>query len=456
MSKKISVFYCIFSIAFFAALFLLFLMRLGDIKKTNTERISAGFDQVRHIVQTTYIRQESFDSQYFKDMAAKIFSLDKDLDLLVVYSYDTGIEYLRARDSRYLPGAAVQDIALLRGAPRFSYNTFSRTKIASSITVPRKSSFIIEGVYRILHDGELFEVVRDTVIILLVFAIITAALAVLLRLLDEGRPAASAAGKAAIPLPAPARIIGLKQKPAAPPEKAPAAVLPSGPPSADAGVSAAPAAREIPAKETPRESAAPPTGPKETVPVRPVPEEKPRAPAETEEKPAENQAPAEWRALLEKRLSLELERSAYNEQDLTLLILKIPGLPRESDDYRRLSHEIQSKLSFEDLTFEYPPDGFAVVLPNSNLDQSLGTLKNFLKTVESKLAGHYREPLCGLTSRGGRLMDGKRLLYEGEEALKKTEKEKLDTIIGFRPDPGKYRAYIAEQGPPEGDYEETP
>jgi hypothetical protein len=406
-------------------------------------------------------------------MTAKIFSLDKDLDLLVVYSYDTGIEYLRARDSRYLPGVAAQDIASLRGAPRFSYNNFSRTKIASSIAVPRKSSFIIEGVYRILHDGELFEAIRDTVIILIIFAIITAALAILLRLLDEARPAAASARKAAIALGAP-RAGGANraeeaaqtmQKPAAQPEvpaampsaRPPAGIKPSAGGFACAAQEAQTAAPEISTKGNPKESPASPAVLEQTASARPVPEEKPQIPhpVEVEEKP-EKEVPAEWRALLEKRLSLELERSAYNEQDLTLLILKIPELLRESDDYRRLSHEIQNKLSFEDLTFEYPPDGFAVILPNSNLDQSLGTLKNFLKTVESKLAGHYSYPLCGLTSRNGRLMDGKRLLYEGEEALKKTETEKPDTIIGFRPDPGKYRAYIAEQGPPEGDSPETP
>jgi hypothetical protein len=80
MGKKISIFYSIFSIVFFAALFLLFSDRIGEIKKTNTQRAQAGFDQVRHIVETTYNRQESFDSLYFRDMMNKIFSVDRDLD----------------------------------------------------------------------------------------------------------------------------------------------------------------------------------------------------------------------------------------------------------------------------------------------------------------------------------------------------------------------------------------
>ncbi|MCL1817644.1 MAG: hypothetical protein FWG35_01850 [Spirochaetaceae bacterium] len=433
MGKKISIFYCIFSIAFFAALLLLFFARLGEIKKANTERVSAGFDQVRRVVETTYIRQESFDSLYFKDMVRKFFSLDKDLDLIMVYSYDTGIEYLRARDSRYLPATA--DIASIRGRAPLSYSNFSRTRIASSITVPRKSSFIIEGVYRILHEREIFIVLRDTFLILLVFSIITAALAFLLRLVNEGAPS----GKTAIPLP--------------PPPQRREAVKPQGP-SGTVTLKITPAGTQE--KSTGKKSSL--SGQEKSVPEKALLSLKTPSPAEKTEVPvssleavlAEKAAleTPEWRSLLEKRLTLELERSAYNEQDLTLLILKIPEMVRESDDYRYLSREIQSKLSFEDLTFEYPPNSFAVILPNSNLDQSLGTLKNFLKTAEAGFTGRYEEPLCGLTSRSGRLMDGPGLLREGEAALEKIESEKSNTIIGFRPDPAKYRAYIAEQGPP--------
>ncbi|MDR3200843.1 MAG: hypothetical protein LBT68_05230 [Spirochaetales bacterium] len=441
MGKKISVFYGIFSIAFFAALALLFYSRIEEIKKNNTQAISAGFDQVRRIVETTYINQESFDSMYFKDMVNKIFSLDKNLDLLVVYSYDTGIEYLRARDSRYLPGTA-QDIAAVRGVPRFSYNHFSRTQIASSITVPKKSSFIIEGVYRILQDRELFTVLRDTVVILIIFAIITAALILLLRLLDEGKAAPLPAAppppvrpRRALPPPAPEvrRVILM-------PPVTPTPVRESEPPVTPAPVrETAPPAPATPPKPAATHSEPPPENlPPAAADTPPEPEQSPEKTSASETFFTSAIAGNDWRARLEKRMSLELERAAYNEQDLTLIILKFPGLKQTSHAYSALAREIQQQLSFEDLTFGYPPDGYAVILPNSNLDQSIGTLRNFLKTIDA-------EPLCGLSSRNGRLVDGSRLLLEGEEALKRTRAGGNDSIIGFRPDPGKYRSYIAGQ-----------
>ena len=449
MGKKISVIYCIFSIAFFAALFLLFFARIGDIKKANTERVSAGFDQVRRVVEAAYTGQESFDTLYFKDTVRKFFSLDRDLDLLMVYSYDTGIEYLRARESRYLPAAV--DLASLRGRLPLSYGSFSRTRIASSITVPRKSSFIIEGVYRTLHEREMFSVLRDTFIILLVFSIVTAALAFLLRLVSE--PSAKMVSPPAGPRPraavktqgASAKTGGPGEVKAAPKSDAPQKPESKKPPLAES----APAAAE-PVEE--KAAAAENTGSYSGLPL--MNELVPF----TEEAIARDAAPAEpgseWKSQLEKRITLELERSAYNEQDLTLILLRIPGMVRESSDYKYLAHEIQSKLSFEDLTFAYPPDSFAIVLPNSNLDQSLGTIKNFLKTVESGFSEHYESPLCGLSSRSGRLMDGPGLLREAEAALKKTAHEPGNTIIGFRPDPAKYRAYIAEQGPSANDVSE--
>jgi hypothetical protein len=446
MGKKISIFYAIFSILFFLALFLLFSVRVSEIKKANTRRIQAGFDQVRHIVETSYIRQASFDSLYFKDTVGKIFSLDKDLDLLVVYSYDTGIEYLRARDSRYLPGAA-RDIASLRGAPRFSYSNFSRTQIASSITAPRKSSFIIEGVYRILHDGELFIVIRDTVVILIIFAVITAALILLLRLLDDGRQAALSSP---IPLPpppeTPPRAAPIQSAPPTPPplkeESAPESPSePPGaaPPQADAAeIPAASARKEAPPSKTPP----PPAEEDRAVSGSPDLAAQSAAPAEAAQPETQN----ERRAAMEKRISLELDRAAYNEQDITLIILKFSGLVQGSEHYQRIAQEIKKKLSFEDLTFEYPPDGYAVVLPNANLDQTFGTLKNFLKTLDEELLARYGYPVCGLSSRAGRLIDGSRLLLESEEALKRTNEEKSpESIIGFKSDPGKYRAYLAEK-----------
>jgi hypothetical protein len=433
MGKKISICYSVFSILFVIALFLLFFTRISDIKRANTQRIQAGFDQVRHIVETTYTRQASFDSLYFRDTVNKIFSLDKDLDLLVVYSYDTGIEYLRARNSRYLPGSP-QDIASLRGAPRFSYNNFSRTQIASSITVPRKSSFIIEGVYRILHDGELFGVVRDTVVILIIFAVITAALAFLLRLLDDGKPAAGYSGRGiSCPPPGMPRVIHV---PPPPVEEKPEVKSPPDPPRADPAPAPAETDETVSAEENP----APPQN-DVAVSESPAPAVEAEAQAAQQETPPQN----DWRAAMEKRISLELDRAAYNEQDITLIILKFAGLTHGSEDYQRIAQEIRKKLSFEDLTFEYPPDGYAVVLPNSNLDQTFGALKNFLKTIEAEFPPGCGFPLCGLSSRAGRIIDGSRLLLESEEALKRTKEESPDSIIGFRSDPGKYRAYLSER-----------
>ncbi|MDX9820023.1 MAG: hypothetical protein RBT16_14020, partial [Desulfococcus multivorans] len=157
---------------------------------------------------------------------------------------------------------------------------------------------------------------------------------------------------------------------------------------------------------------------------------------------------AGWQHHLEKRHSLELERSAFNEQDLSLVQMKFPGISRKDADYSALARDIQGKIAFEDLVFEFDEDGYAVVLPNSNLDQSIGIVKNFLNTLNADILARHPHPQCGLTSRNGRIVDGARLIVEGRKALEKTAATDSGNIVGFRPDPGKYRKYVSDRGAP--------
>lgn len=375
MGKKISFVYGIFSLAIFITLIVLFGTRLGAVRRSNMESVSTDFDKVRRIVETVYLQRETFDSVLFRDTSDRIFRTFPDLDVLVVYSYDSGIQYLRARDSSLL-APDFGDIGAIKGVPRYSYNGFSRTKITSSITFPRRNSYIVEGVYKVIGEKELYPLLRDTVIILVVFAVFTAGLAILSRLFDRGSKGSA--------------------KPRMPP-------VPD-------------AARHAEAP-SPTCMFSPHSG-------------------------------LSWQAHLEKRLSLELERSAFNEQDLSLILVKVPGLTNGSENYRAIAREIQGKIAFEDLAFEYDSDGYAVILPNSNLDQSIVTLKNFLKTLTSGTKFLHDGPRCGLSSRNGRLVDGARLIAEAGMALGRTSSAESGRIVAFRPDPGKYRKYMSGMGAP--------
>ena len=52
----------------------------------------------------------------------------------------------------------------------------------------------------------------------------------------------------------------------------------------------------------------------------------------------------------------------------------------------------------------------------------------------------------GISSRSGRLVDAQRLEKEAAAALDKARYEKDTRIVAFRPDPDKYRIYLASKG----------
>ncbi len=420
MGRKLTTFYLLFSILFFLALAVMFTIRVQDLRKANIARISGDFDVIRKTVESTYRQQESFDSPSFKGTAKSLFDSDPDLNVLVVYSYETGIEYLRARNADFL-STRLTDIAAIKGVPQFSYNSFSQTKITSSITIPHKNSFILEGVYRVIDEKQLYPVLRDTVLILVAFALVTAGLFCFLRFCF-----ATETGSGGRPTVRPA-----EQEPPSEPGKA---------------TDPRPSART---EETAVSAAA--AEPK-TIETAAAPEPEPPKTRAAEEKKTESkqglfspESGLGWQEYLEKRLTLELERAAFNEQDLCLVLMKYRDLDKNSSGYRTIAKEILDKLAFEDLAFEYK-DGYAVILPNSTLDQTIRTMGDFHRKVDENITGTFGKPQCGITSRNGRLVDGYRLIIEAEQALDRTSPKDSDCIVGFRTDPGKYRKYLSERG----------
>ncbi|MFP4432729.1 MAG: hypothetical protein ACLFPV_15875 [Spirochaetaceae bacterium] len=149
---------------------------------------------------------------------------------------------------------------------------------------------------------------------------------------------------------------------------------------------------------------------------------------------------------LTKRLSLELERAAFNDQDLTLVITKLPGSAPGSSRYRWMARLLLENFKFEDLIFEYGHDSFAVVLTNTDLDQAIRATEEFQRKNAAGLAKEHVEPVFGLSSRNGRLIEGPLLLKEANAAVDRAKKTP-GRIVGFRPDPQRYRQHIASRPP---------
>lgn len=158
-----------------------------------------------------------------------------------------------------------------------------------------------------------------------------------------------------------------------------------------------------------------------------------------------------WEAFLPDRLDNELKRSASFEQELSFAIISGEGFI-DNDCYRSLGESISRVFPLKDLIFEYNTDfgrGFALILPNTPLYESIAQLKEFFNDQDECSVRQDLTLHAGLSSRSGRLIDGELLIKEAGVALRRARHSEESKIIGFKPDPGKYRSFLAKKEAPD-------
>lgn len=155
-----------------------------------------------------------------------------------------------------------------------------------------------------------------------------------------------------------------------------------------------------------------------------------------------------WEAYLRERLSAELKRSASFEQDLSLLIASIDGAERGDEEFNLFASSVRDYFTFKDMAFLFGDNGAALILPNMDVDHALRMCGELMKKLSASMAvrraggtGVY----MGLSSRAGRLVDADRIIGESMAALSKARSDGQGGIMAFRPDPEKFRAYLAGQ-----------
>jgi GGDEF domain-containing protein len=158
-----------------------------------------------------------------------------------------------------------------------------------------------------------------------------------------------------------------------------------------------------------------------------------------------------WESYMKERLDAEISRSASFEQDLSLLVFCYDGLTSHDEAYSTIGKLIKEFFSFRDMAFERGDDGFSIILPNIDSGHALRMAEEFNKRLVFLAEGDYAElellPIyMGISSRAGRLIDAGRLIEEAASALEKARYEKDSHIVAFRPDPDKYRIFLASKG----------
>jgi len=149
-----------------------------------------------------------------------------------------------------------------------------------------------------------------------------------------------------------------------------------------------------------------------------------------------------WEEYTKERLDAEIHRCASTEKDLTFIVIE---LATEINDtaFKAMTEDASTILSSKDMLFEYGSRGIYAILPGTDLGSGIAKSEKFHQKVIQN--NPECDPNIGLTSRSGRLINADRLMFESKEALLRAKKDHTTSIIAFKSDPEKYRAFIANQ-----------
>jgi hypothetical protein len=154
-----------------------------------------------------------------------------------------------------------------------------------------------------------------------------------------------------------------------------------------------------------------------------------------------------WEDYTTDRLESELHRCASFEQDLALIGMEFRD-PVDDHFFRQFAEDAVHFFGLRDLIFEKGDRGIFVMHPNIDIDTGFAKCEEFHNRILSKYSSVFKSKtdLCmGLSSRSGRLIDAKRLMFEAGEALQRALSDPVSHIVAFKSDPEKYRAFISKR-----------
>lgn len=149
-----------------------------------------------------------------------------------------------------------------------------------------------------------------------------------------------------------------------------------------------------------------------------------------------------WESYMLPRLDNELNRSASNSQDLSLLTLKVQDIDWQNKEGKAVSKTIKEMITFDDLIFEKDADACTAVMPNTSVEDAIALADNLYSAITEITNNRIG---IGVSARSLRMISGERLATESEEALKHAMDDENSPIVAFKVNPQKYRDFLAAQ-----------
>ena len=145
---------------------------------------------------------------------------------------------------------------------------------------------------------------------------------------------------------------------------------------------------------------------------------------------------------LNESLERELKKASSNEEDLSLFLIKVPGMQKNSKEAYDLSEKIKEVFLTNDGVFEYEDDSFAVSKSNLSIDQAEDFADSIFAELKKSVSTLNQTPFIGISSRSTRMLSAERLIKEADEALVHSLEDPALPIIGFHVDIEKYREFL--------------
>jgi GGDEF domain-containing protein len=140
------------------------------------------------------------------------------------------------------------------------------------------------------------------------------------------------------------------------------------------------------------------------------------------------------------RLRGELERAAAYQADLSVVLGVLLAAEATTDDSSaRMADLVRELALLPELAFAYGQAGFALILPETDLDAAIAQLESWRR----KASAAGLSIAVGIGDRSGRHLEGDRLLLEAEQALGKAMANGGQNLVAFRADPARYRVLEA-------------
>lgn len=149
-----------------------------------------------------------------------------------------------------------------------------------------------------------------------------------------------------------------------------------------------------------------------------------------------------WESYLDTRLENEINRAISSEIDISVFIINIPNLERESEESKKVSEYLSLQFQFKDLLFEYKNDCIVAIKISMNLDEAL----NFADKIHADISQILEQKQCyiGISTRSIRIVSGERLFNEALAAVEHAKNEEDSPIIAFRVDAERYRQFLEQ------------